>query len=263
MTIDFAARADIGARETNDDRVLIDGRILDMASHSGSLELPAVAVVCDGCGGYFGGGIAAHTVLELLSYEEAGSLADTGHLSQALENCQRMVNEKQTELPQFSKMCTTVAGCVFCDDCTVVFHSGDSRVYRCDRWGIARMTKDHSLVQDLIDMGEISPEEALIHPRRNVITRCIGIEGRPPEIYVSRAPINPGEKYLLCSDGLWESVSDTEIKTILDSDLPLREMVDALVEKALQQGSDDNISVCICAGQGTTAVTEKKPFILD
>lgn len=263
MKIDFAARVDIGTKESNDDRLLIDGNILDMTAHSGTIGLPSIAVVCDGCGGYMGGGIAAQTVLEFMSYEEAGSLADTSYLSQVLDNCQRMVNEKKKEMPHFSGMCTTIAGCVFCEDSTIIFHSGDSRVYRYDKWGIARMTKDHSVVQDMIDMGDISPEEALVHPKRNVITRCIGIEGRPPEIYVSRAPINPEEKYLLCSDGLWESVSDAEIKDILDSDLPLQQMADSLVEKALRQGADDNISVCICAGQGKAEVIEKKPFILD
>ena len=263
MKIDFAARVDIGTKETNDDRVLIDGHILDMNSYSGTVNLPSIAIVCDGCGGYKGGGIAAHTVLEFMSFEEAGSLADTTYLSKVLDNCQRVVNEKKAEMPHFSEMCTTIAGCVFCENGTIIFHSGDSRVYRHDKWGIARMTVDHSVVQDLIDMGEITPEEAFAHPKRNVITRCIGIDGRAPEIYVSRASISPEEKYLLCSDGLWESVSDAEIKTILDSDMPLQQMVDTLIDKALQQGSDDNISVCICAGQGKSEIVDKKPFILD
>lgn len=263
MKIEFAARVDIGTKETNDDRVLIDGHILDMNAHNGTVNLPSIAIVCDGCGGYKGGGIAAHTVLEFMSFEEAGLLANTTYLSEVLDNCQRVVNEKKNEMPHFSEMCTTIAGCVFCEDSTIIFHSGDSRVYRHDKWGIARMTADHSVVQDLIDMGDITPEEALVHPKRNVITRCIGIDGRPPEIYVSRAPIGPEEKYLLCSDGLWESVSDVEIKTILDSGMPLQQMVDTLIEKALRQGSDDNISVCICAGEGKAEIVEKKPFILD
>lgn len=257
MKIDFAARVDIGTKETNDDRVLIDGCILDMNAQNGTVSLPAVAAVCDGCGGYLGGGIAAHTVLEVLSLEEAGSLADVTCLSEALDRCQHAVKEKKREMPHFSEMCTTIAGCVFCEDHVMIFHSGDSRVYRYDRWGVARMTTDHSVVQELVNMGDITPEEALVHPNRNVITRCIGIEGLPPEIYVSRAPVNPGEKYLLCSDGLWESVSDAEIKTILDSDMSLQQMADTLIEKALQQGADDNISVCICAGQEKTETAEK------
>ena len=102
-----------------------------------------------------------------------------------------------------------------------------------------------------------------MHPNRNVISRCIGVDGLLPEIYVTQTPVNPGEKYLFCSDGLWEYVRDHEIKEILGRDISLQEMVDALVERALDQGSDDNISVCICARQGEVNVVEKKPFVLD
>lgn len=263
MKIDFAARVDIGTKETNDDRILIDGKVLDMSCHSGVIDIPAIAVVCDGCGGYLGGNIAAQTVLELLSFENPESLSDATYLAQVLDNCQQAVMEKKKEMPHFSEMCTTVAGCVFCNDSILIFHSGDSRVYRHDRWGIARMTRDHSVVQDMVDMGEITPEDALKHPKRNVISRCIGIEGRPPAIYVSYVPINPEEKYLLCSDGLWESVYESEIKELLDSDWPLQQIVDELIKRALRQGSDDNISVCICSGQGISNVQEKTPFILD
>ena len=249
MKVDFAARVDIGTKETNDDRVLIGGNILDMSAYSGTSDLPIVAAVCDGCGGYMGGGIAAQTVLEFLSFEQAGDLSDLNYLSEVLANCEREVEEKKAEMPQFSKMCTTIAGCMFSEDRTILFHSGDSRIYRFDRWGATRMTRDHSVVQDLIDMGEITSEEALSHPRRNVITRCIGIGAERPEIYVSMSPIGPEEKFLLFSDGLWESVSDSEIDEILSRDISLQNMVDALIEKALQQGADDNISVCICARQ--------------
>ena len=149
MEIDYAARVEIGTKESNDDRVLIDGQILDMTSRDGVLVLPAIAVVCDGCGGYDGGGIAAQTVLEFLSYEIPESLEDTNYLSQVLNNCTQAVFEKKAEMPSYSKMCTTVVGCVFLSNSIVLFHSGDSRVYRYDGWGLARMTVDHSVVQQL------------------------------------------------------------------------------------------------------------------
>lgn len=263
MRIDYAARVEIGTKETNDDRVLIDGQLLDMASGAGELTLPAVAVVCDGCGGYDGGGIAAETVLELLSYEAPGDLEDTGYLARVLDNCTQAVFEKKLELPSYSKMCTTIAGCVFLEHATILFHSGDSRVYRYDGWGLARMTVDHSVVQQRIDMGQITEEEALTSPDRNIITRCIGASCPPPELYVSNTAIAPGEKFLLCSDGLWESVPAEQIREILSRDIPLDEMADILVKAALAQSSDDNISVCICAARGSRTVTEKKPFILE
>lgn len=263
MKIDFAARVEIGTKETNDDRVLIDGQILDTSSRNGELLLPAIAVVCDGCGGYDGGGIAAQTVLELLSYETPESLGDTNYLSQVLDNCTQAVLKKKIEMPSYSKMCTTIAGCIFLNNSIILFHSGDSRVYRYDGWVLARMTVDHSAVQQMIDMGQITEEEALTSPNRNVITRCIGVPCPPPEIYVANTAIAPGEKFLLCSDGLWESVSAEQIKEILSRDIPIDEIVDVLVETALNQGSDDNISACICAARGNTITNESKPFILE
>lgn len=263
MTIDFAARVEIGPKATNDDRTLVPEHILDMFSHNGTTETPVVMAVCDGCGGYAGGGIAAQTVLEFLSFEDPATLADPNYLAQVLENCERMVAEKKEEMPQYSAMCTTIAGCVFCNDSVVIFHAGDSRVYRYDQWGLARMTRDHSVVQEMVDMGEITPEEALEHPKRNVISRCIGVNAPPPDIYVSHTPIGPGETYLFCSDGLWESVRDAEIRAVLDSDMTLPQKVDVLIEKALNNGADDNISVCICSAEQTADTEEQESFVLD
>lgn len=263
MKLEYAARVEIGPRETNDDRILMDNHILDGTSLRGEVTLPAVAAVCDGCGGYDGGGIAAQTVLEFLSYETPESLGDPQYLAQVLDNCTQVIFEKKAEMPDFQKMCTTIAGCVFLPQSLLLFHAGDSRVYRWDRWGLARMTMDHSVVQEMIDLGQITEEEALTSPKRNFITRCIGALCPSPEIYVANTGIAPGEKYLLCSDGLWESVSADQLKDILSKDCPLTEMVDTLVETALTQGGQDNISVCICAAGGHKAVSEKKPFTID
>lgn len=263
MNLEFAARVDIGPKATNDDRVLVSGQILNMSSHGGIVDTPCVMAVCDGCGGYAGGGIAAQTVLEFLSFEDPETLSDSAYTAEVLANCERMVIEKKQELPQYSAMCTTIAGCVFGENGTVIFHSGDSRVYRHDQWGLARMTRDHSVVQEMVDLGEITPEEALEHPRRNVISRCIGAGAPAPEIYVSHVPINAGETYLFCSDGLWESVREAQIKMVLDSEMPLSQKVDVLIETALAQGADDNISVCICSAEGAVDAVEEQPFILD
>ena len=99
MKIDFTACVDIGPKETNDDRTLVAGQILDMMSHNGSTDIPTVIAVCDGCGGYAGGGIAAQTVLEFLSFEDPSTLADVNYLTQVLDNCQQMVMEKKEEMP--------------------------------------------------------------------------------------------------------------------------------------------------------------------
>ena len=130
MKLELACRVAQGVRGSCDDRALLLGKILDQDSHSGEGDAPLIAVVCDGCGGYAGGGTAAETVLSALSQAPLETLADPGGLVEALEGARRAVEEKKRELPQLSEMCTTVAGCVFLEDRTFVFHAGDSRVYR-------------------------------------------------------------------------------------------------------------------------------------
>lgn len=125
------------------------------------------------------------------------------------------------------------------------------------------MTVDHSVVQQMVDMGQITEEEALRNPKRNIITRCIGANCSPPEIYVANTAIAPGEKFLFCSDGLWESVPREQLADILSKDIPLDKMVDLLIETALSLGSGDNISVCIFAAHGNATVTKNDPFILN
>ena len=263
MTIDFAARSEIGRRETNDDRVLAGSRILNGGSMAGRLTLPGMAVVCDGCGGYDGGGIAAETVLRVLAGKEPSALQDRETIERVLEDCEKEVAKQKEVMPEYPEMCTTIAGCIFTDTKILIFHAGDSRVYRCDEWGLARMTLDHSAVQTLINMGRIAEKEALTHPNRNLITRCIGGDTLPPELYVAETAIGPGEKFLLCSDGLSDFVPDSRMKEILSADLPLDAMADILVETAFMQGSDDNISVCICAAEDGKCAAESKPLILD
>ena len=265
MKIDFGCKVERGPRSSSDDRALVLGQIVDMDSCGGTDELPAVAAVCDGCGGYAGGGLAAQTVLSTLAQALPETLSDPVRLSQVLDAAQQAVLEKQRELPRYAQMCTTVAGCVFCEDRTVIFHAGDSRVYRFDGASLARMTVDHSVVQSLVDAGRMTEEESLTSPQRNTISRCIGIDCPPPEVYVSHAPIRPGETFLICSDGFWESMRDPRIKQAL-TDLGTCEPTEAaerLAAMALEAGSDDNVSVCLCVCRGGAGAAETAPFILD
>lgn len=263
MKINYSVRVDIGCKETNDDRALISNNIVNMDIDSGIIEIPGLAVVCDGCGGYAGGDIAAQTVLETIKDECIDKLLDENYLASVLRKCKENVFSKKEKMPQFPDMCTTIVGCIFGEDKTVIFYSGDSRVYRFDGTYIAQMTIDHSAVQGMVEIGEITDDEAMINPRRNVITRCIGMDCLPPDIYVSNCPISPGEMYILCSDGLWESVKNEQIVEILLRDASLEDKAKDMVEAALVNGSDDNITVCICARDGEKITKETKPFILD
>ena len=253
MTIDYSVRVDIGVKESNDDRVLVGGKIYDSGLDHGSGEMPFVAVVCDGCGGYAGGEMAAEAVLETIRQETGANqdflreaLKEESFLPKVLEKCKEAVFEKKKIDFRYSSMCTTVAGCIFDEEQTIIFHAGDSRVYRFDGQILAKMTVDHSRVQMMVDMGKMTEEEALVSPERNIINRCIGIDCLPPNIYVAHSPILPGEKFLLCSDGLWEYVSKENLIEVLSSDRTLEEMADTLVQQALDNGSTDNVCVCIC-----------------
>lgn len=256
MTIDYAVKVDIGIKETNDDRALISKHIVDMDTESGHFDTPCSVIVCDGCGGYAGGYVAARTILETFQEEDAQALLDENYLAEVLLKCKQAVYAKKEEMPDYSAMCSTIAGCVFGDESIMIFHAGDSRVYRFDGKYLAQMTVDHSLVQGLVDMGKITPEEALTSPSRNVIDRCIGIECLPPEIRVVNVPIGPGETFILCSDGLWECVSKETLIETLKKDISLEDMAKELIAYALENGSEDNITVCLCRGEGEAIVDE-------
>ena len=263
MKLEFACEVNIGPRPTNDDRAMILGEILDQRFLEGEAQTPAAAVVCDGCGGYAGGGTAAQTVLEVLRAGGPGIFESADALANLLEKAQRELMRKKAEVPALREMCTTVAGCLFLEKSLIVFHSGDSRIYRFDGSHLARMTVDHSVVQEMVDLGMIREDEALTHPRRNVITRCLGIECQPPEIRSSSGPIRPGEIFLLCSDGLWEALTPAAIRQILASPQSLGEKARALVRAAAENGSADNITACLCSCPGGEPAREEEPFILD
>ena len=265
IKINAASRVEKGVRSSNDDRALLCGNILNMSAYSCEGETPMLAVVCDGCGGYEGGGYAAEIVLETLRLADVKTLEDPICLAKVLEKCRDNIMKKKQEYPRFFEMCTTVAGCLFTDEKTVVFHAGDSRVYRFDGKYLARMTVDHSVVQEMIDCGFVTEKEARSISQQNVIIRCIGTDCDPPEIYISNLPLLPGETYLICSDGFWGSMEEAEIIKLLSSELSDDKKVDFMINAALDAGSDDNITVCLCSRQKESEEedSDDEPFVLD
>ena len=265
VSISAAARVERGVRSINDDRALVLDTVLNESNVCGECETPAVAAVCDGCGGYYGGGTAATIVLETLKSIPAERICDEATLVQALDECRRRVMLKKERERRLSKMCTTIAGVLFDEDKTFVFHSGDSRVYRFDGKYLVKMTNDHSAVQEMINIGLLKESDLESALQKNVITRCIGVECAPPEVHVSYVSILPGETYLICSDGFWGSVIDNDIINVLSSDQPIDKKADELVELALAHNSRDNISVCLCSrdGEKHEETETDKPFVLD
>lgn len=244
MKIEYAGRVCKGVRDENDDRALLGDIILDDSGCFGTADTPFLAAVCDGCGGYAGGGVAAETVLKTL-LKKHGDMGDEDSISAALLECKKAVEDEKAANPELDEMCTTVAGCAFSDDGLTVFHAGDSRVYGFDGEYFMQLTRDHSLVQEAVDSGEITAEEALKSEYRSAITRCIGFECEPPEVHAVGG-VSAGDMYIICSDGFWDFIDLSGlIKIIADKNLTLSEMADRLSETALKNGSTDNVSVCL------------------
>ena len=146
--------------------------------------------------------------------------------------------------PQHKGMGCTAELIAFYDDNFVLGHLGDSRIYRIQNGKLKQLTKDHSLVQDQIDQGLISPEEARNHSLRNVITRAVGIDKRC-NIDMLGGKISSGDLFLLCSDGLTDMVDDNLIYKVLSSSMDLSQKAEKLVEMANTAGGRDNVTVVL------------------
>ncbi len=210
----------------------------------------AWAVVCDGMGGVNGGDYASRTAVESMTDyigRELPKAADTEAVKDVLCDA---INEANTVIFNASQadltlrgMGTTVVAAVIMGNELILAHSGDSRAYVASSSGLKQVTTDHSLVQEMVDSGEITQEEARVHPRKNVITRALGVEDTI-EIDFSVHTLDGNETVLLCSDGLTNFLSDSEIYEMLRSTEAAR-LPKALVDAANANGGGDNITAVI------------------
>ena len=235
-----AARSHVGLkRSSNQDRFLID-------RHGERF----VGVVADGMGGHAGGETASGIALERLaailddaplpSAAEAATLLERG----AVEGNEEIRSAGDAD-PELRGMGTTLVGLVVDDTASGAFlNVGDSRLYRMRGGELSQLSHDHSVVADLVRQGEITPEEAAVHPRRNVLTRALGVERRV-EPQVGSLEVEPGDLFLLSSDGLHGMISDRDIARILSADWTLEARCDSLVEAALDAGGADNVTVVL------------------
>lgn len=205
-----------------------------------------LAVVCDGMGGANAGNVASGKATEIImsffkrSYRkglDAGGI--TALLQSAILSANIELYDMASKNPEFTGMGTTVVAAFVSDDFTVISHVGDSRAYLIGD-EVTQLTRDHSVVQSLIESGKLTPEEARVHPRRNVITRALGIE---PDILVDsdEYTVNNGETIMLCTDGLSNFVTTEEIKEIFMNDA--ENSAELLVSRANKNGGGDNITV--------------------
>ena len=207
------------------------------------------AVVCDGMGGTSGGNIASEMTVE--RFEKLATNPDThindSHSAErfftsAITSANVLVFDKASEDDTLKGMGTTVVAAAVLDDSIVIAHVGDSRAYYINKGKITQITRDHSLVQSLIESGKITAEEAKTYPHRNMITRAVGV-GRDVEIEFDEIPLDKGGILLLCTDGLTNMVSDVEILEIVTNNPTNAETL--LINKANEKGGLDNITAAI------------------
>lgn len=207
-------------------------------------------VLCDGMGGHQGGNVASEIAVrafyELLTYHLTPSLRTKelkSILSDVIARVSLLIAKTGDDSPELAGMGSTVVLAVRLGKKVCIAHVGDSRAYLYRGGKLRRLTKDHSLVQEMIDRGEISAEEGKVHPRRNVITRTLGYaEDSQPEIVFS--DLRHGDIFLLCTDGLTVPVDDEMLTELLREHSPDC-LVPVLISKALEGGGPDNITVGI------------------
>ncbi|SDS07854.1 PP2C family protein-serine/threonine phosphatase [Agrococcus carbonis] len=205
--------------------------------------------VADGMGGHAGGDVASAIVTRRAreadrEYASAKEAADA--LAQALREGNDALQQAMLEHPELSGMGTTGSGIIRVGDTMGIAHIGDSRIYRYRVGALEQISTDHTFVQKLVDAGRITREEAEHHPRRNVVMRVLGNVETNPEIDTLVADALPGDRWLVCSDGLSSYVDEERIRTILAQGLDTPSTVQRLVNESLSRGAPDNVTVVLC-----------------
>ena len=206
-------------------------------------NLPNLYIVADGMGGHKAGDYASHYTAETLieSVTEDEEKNPIKIIRKAIEKANERVLEKSLSDEELAGMGTTVVVATVIGHYLYVANVGDSRLYLItDK--ITQITKDHSLVEEMVRIGEINREQARNHPDKNIITRAVGIK-KEVKIDFFDMRLEKGDLILMCSDGLSNMLEDREIEEIIKKGGELSEIVDELVERANQNGGKDNIAV--------------------
>ncbi len=240
-----SGRCEVGMkRKNNEDSIFI--------FNTGYACLPNLYIVADGMGGHNAGEVASKSAIQFFcEYIHNNSTTRNAREDEILDllvSGVHYVNEKILEeskkVPEYEGMGTTFTVLVVKEDKAFIAHVGDSRVYLIRDHAINQVTNDHSYVADLVKLGEITAEEARIHPRRNLITRAIGADSN---VYADTKILNlhQSDLILMCSDGLTTMLDDNEILEILNENTSLEHGAQILLNEANQKGGLDNISIIL------------------
>ncbi len=244
VKIEMAVFTDKGAAKENQDRILMANQVYEKGGGQVSIGLPTMLAVCDGVGSCACGGAAAEFVLRKLAQMDAEEIVTTEQMQAVLDNINKNLVQEKNSLNADDNLFTTAAGLLFAEDKVISFHAGDSRIYRLRGKYLSKITKDHSFAQEMIDAGIFTEDEETMLSMCSTITRCMGDAGfSSPEVREAARGYYDGELYMVCSDGIWTDVSFQRLEELLQGEGSLEEMIEKIVQAALEGGSKDNLSI--------------------
>lgn len=238
----FGSRTDVGCvREHNEDSLVV---------------APPLYVVCDGMGGHAAGEVASEIAVNVIA-DRAPATPDAAALGQAVEEANLAIIQAAREGVGRAGMGCTCTAAMLENERLVVAQVGDSRAYLLHGGVLQQITRDHSLMADFIEAGQITPEEARVHPQRSVITRALGSDPRTqPDLF--EINVSTGDRLLICSDGLTSMIEDYEIEDILNRTPDPQIAASKLVNAAVAAGGHDNVTVIVVNVTGFAEVRRRK-----
>ena len=254
----------------------MDARVLSVASsHIGRVRASNqdsgyagthLFLVADGMGGHAGGDVASSLATQAVTAVaderfESIEIAQQ-RLVESVKNSAAELIEAVREHPDLAGMGTTVSALLRHNRQVVIAHIGDSRVYRLRGGVLEQITTDHTFVQKLVETGRITPEEALVHPRRNVLMRVLGDIAGSVDVDTAVLDTEPGDRWMLCSDGLCGYVTENAIANVLKSEPDASKAASKLINLALERGAPDNVTVVIAGVNETNMSAAAKPMLV-
>lgn len=215
-----------------------------------------IAIIADGMGGHLAGDVASMLAIENMKtkWEETDRKTDKQHieswLQEVITDTNSQIYQKSKENSNLEGMGTTLVAAVISRNFVTIAHVGDSRCYLADQEKLQQVTEDHSFVNELVKRGEISEDDAEVHPRKNIILRALGSE---PEVETDIKTISwsPGNCLLLCSDGLSDKVNQQELEQFILTDREISQIGNELIDVANERGGEDNISLILMTYDGS------------
>jgi protein phosphatase len=254
----------------------VDARVLSVAnSHIGRVRATNqdsgyagthLFLVADGMGGHAGGDVASSLATQTVTAvaDERFETIEIARerLVEAIKTSAAELVEAVRQHPDLTGMGTTVSALLRHNNHVVIAHIGDSRVYRFRRGVLEQITTDHTFVQKLVETGRISAEEALVHPRRNVLMRVLGDFDGSVDIDSAVVDTEPGDRWLLCSDGLCGFVPETAIAQVLATEPDAAKAAERLIALTLDRGAPDNVTIVIVGVNETNMSATAKPLLV-